>query len=262
MPPAPSTSGISAAISQRLKSAFDHNIDKPHRQHGEDIAIAVIAGHARLRFHALQTPPAGPAKYRRRDRWRREWRPSSSSHSRTCRGVRLSPSMQHGTAIDAEKPFAQHRLVQNAQHRHFVIFQRDQRAPFMTAGDEGAGAVHRVEYPAQAGSCRAFRHTPRPGCASSGRSRSMMARMARSPPLSASVTGSKACRAGLVRHFDTLAEKRADHRAAGIGQAIGKGDHFSSTDHGEVFQNRDDQAARYDHRPAHPAWAGSARCRS
>ena len=63
----------------------------------------------------------------------------------------------------------------------------------------------------------------------------MMARMARSPPLSASVTGSKARAPRLVHHFDALAEIGTDHRARGIGQAIGKGDQFFVDAH-MVFQ--------------------------
>ena len=36
----------------------------------------------------------------------------------------------------------------------------------------------------------------------------------------------------LVRHFDALAEQGPDHRAGGIGQAIGESDQFGFDSHG------------------------------
>ena len=70
-----------------------------------------------------------------------------------------------------------------------------------------------------------------PRMASSGRSRAIRSRMARSAPRSASVTGSKAALPSLWETIDGLAEKRTDHRAAGIGQAVGEGDGFGINPH-------------------------------
>ena len=52
-----------------------------------------------------------------------------------------------GDAIAADPTFAGHRLVDGAEHRHAVLEQPDQGAKARPAGDEGAGAVNRVDHP-------------------------------------------------------------------------------------------------------------------
>ncbi len=54
-----------------------------------------------------------------------------SAHSRTFKGVRTLSATSTLLAIDAQETFAQHRLIDDAQHRHAVMLQRDQRTPFM-----------------------------------------------------------------------------------------------------------------------------------
>jgi hypothetical protein len=55
-------------------------------------------------------------------------------------------SIACGAAV-AGKFFARERLVHHAEHRLAEAHQTDQRAPGHHAGDEGFGAVDRVEHP-------------------------------------------------------------------------------------------------------------------
>ena len=72
-----------------------------------------------------------------------------------------------------------------------VFFQRDQRAPFMPPGDEGARAVHRIEHPAIAALPGRLAEFLAQDAVVRPLARDQVARMARSAPRSASVTGSK-----------------------------------------------------------------------
>ena len=85
----------------------------------------------------------------------------------------------------------------------------DQRAEQRPAGDEGAGAVDRVEHPAQPRLRPVQRRTPRRGCRARGSARDSTARIACSAVRSAMVTGLGRLQLGASR-----CGKRPDHRPA------------------------------------------------
>ena len=70
-----------------------------------------------------------------------------------------------------------------------AVQQADQGAEERPPGDEGAGAVDRVEHPEPLGLRPARRRTPRPGCRGRGSARGSSPRIACSAARSASVTG-------------------------------------------------------------------------
>src|SRR6516165_110803 len=59
-------------------------------------------------------------------------------------------------AVDADEPFAQYRLIDDSEDSDAVLLQRDQRTPFVTAGDESSCAVHRIQNPSQSVRRRLF----------------------------------------------------------------------------------------------------------
>ena len=66
--------------------------------------------------------------------------------------------MQGWPAAHGTKPLADIRLVHNAQNRHAILRQRDERAPARHAGNKGARAINRIDDPAKiiAGTGRLF----------------------------------------------------------------------------------------------------------
>ena len=94
---------------------------------------------------------------------------------------------------------------------------------------------------------------------SSGRSRSMMARMARLAALVGFGDGIEGAAARLVRHFDALAEIGPDHRARGIGQAMGEGDQLFVDGHVAFQKETIDPPATIRMPPARMGMVGGAR---
>ena len=100
-----------------------------------------------------------------------------------------------------------------------VVAQADQRGPDRQAGDEGARAVDRDRAPRRTRRPAGPRHIPRRSPRGRDSAAEIRLRMARSAPLSASVTGSKPCRSALVDQAVVGAEQRQDRRGRRAGSA-------------------------------------------
>ena len=70
------------------------------------------------------------------------------AQDRVCQRRGVFGGDDFGGAGIADEAFAQHRLVDDSQNPFAALFQRDQRAPHVMTGDEGARAVDRIEHPA------------------------------------------------------------------------------------------------------------------
>src|SRR6202020_2950688 len=57
-------------------------------------------------------------------------------------------------AVGADESLSQNGLVDDAQDRAAVLFQRDQATPFVSSGDKAAGAIDGIEHPAQSAGAR------------------------------------------------------------------------------------------------------------
>ena len=139
-----------------------------------------------------------------------------------------------GVTVDANESLAQHRLVQDAQQRHVILFQRDQRAPFVAAGDEGAGAIDRIEHPTEAGRAGLFAIF----LAQDGVVRALAVDDGADGAFGATIglgDGIEAVQPLFVRHIDALAEKGPDRCPAGIGQAARKLDGLVINGHGAIL---------------------------
>jgi NAD(P)-dependent dehydrogenase (short-subunit alcohol dehydrogenase family) len=131
------------------------------------------------------------------------------------------------TPVRAHIALAQNRLVENAEHRAAVLLQRDERAPFVPAGDEGARAVHRIEHPAQAARARFFAiflaedSVGRPLAFDDRADRGFGTLVGLGHGIE---DGPAVDDRPLVGHIDADAEIGPDHRARRIGKPVREGD--------------------------------------
>ena len=130
--------------------------------------------------------------------------------------------MKFRAAVKAQEALVQHRLVDDAEQTPFLFFQRDQRAPGRSAGDEGARPVDGIENPAK------------PARALFGAVLLAKNAIARAlgadqrPHRRLGVTIGRGhrieTRLALVGDVETVAEVGADHRARRVGESVREGD--------------------------------------
>jgi len=123
-------------------------------------------------------------------------------------------------AGDAHPALAGHRLVDDAEDRHLAIQQADQRAEHRPAGDEGPGAIDRVQHPAEP-RLRPIQPELLAQNAVTGESRG--------EHRAHGLLGAAICdRHRTVVRFlvrgEAGAEQRAHHRAGHVGGCLGRGD--------------------------------------
>src|ERR1700759_1344987 len=126
----------------------------------------------------------------------------------------------------ADETLAQDRLVDDAERRTRAVMQRDQGAPGVTAGDEGARAVYGIENPGESARARFVAV--------------LFAQNTVAGPLGADEIAHRRLRAAvgfrdgiehrlgtcraLVDDLDALAEIGAHHARGRVGKAVGEGD--------------------------------------
>ncbi len=170
-PPAPSTIGISGDDVVGLKPGLDDDVGVAGGDHAEGVAVAAVAGEA----HRRPRPGRRPAGRRRRRS------PgvvvNSAASARLGAGARRERrrgppgAAVPGARAIAGKALAGEGLGHHAEQRLALAQKADQRAPHRQAGDEGAGAVDRIEHPDEFRVRRARCQIPRRRCRGPGKSR-------------------------------------------------------------------------------------------
>ena len=122
-----------------------------------------------------------------------------------------------GAAIAGET-LARERLMHHAEHRLAEPRQRDQRAPGRHAGNEGLGAVDRVEHPDIFGVGALGAELLADDAVLREMSGGSASRIASSAARSAAVTGSKRPPPALVLDGERGAEERQDGFAGDVGE--------------------------------------------
>src|SRR5471032_2885890 len=220
-----------------LEARLDDNVHKAQRQRREQITVSAVAGHARGIADALERGGLLGRKIREGIGGAENGVFQLGAFA-YFQGGAFFAFQQNGASVDAQETLAQHRLVENAQHRYAVMLQRDQGAPFMPPGDEGARAVHGIQHPAPfvigltARLLAIF-------LAQDGVVGTLALDDGADGAFGALVglgNGIEGMDTGLVNDRDKLAEEGPDHRAAGVRQAMGKSNKLLIHGHGAAFQ--------------------------
>ena len=128
-----------------LDLGLDHQIDQPGRQHAIGVAVAAVARELDLVFHPAESGAVGLVHQERaggeQDRFVER---RAGAHVQIALARRAAIARR---AAVAGKSLARERLVHHAEDRLAEAHQPDQRAPGRHAGDEGFGAVDRIEHP-------------------------------------------------------------------------------------------------------------------
>ena len=128
-----------------LELGLDDQIDMAGRQHAIGVAVAAVAREP----HRVLDPAEGRAvglvhQQRAGGEQHRLGEVGAGPHLQRALARRTAVVRRAAVAAEA---FAGERLVHHAVDRLAVAHQRDQRAPGRHAGDEGLGAVDRIEHP-------------------------------------------------------------------------------------------------------------------
>src|SRR2546423_13220820 len=128
-----------------METRLDDQIDKTQRENAEDVAVAAEPGHA---DGLLDT--AESIVFVRREvgigmRGAKNGLREILARPHPERRMRAACGNQLGDAISADEALAEHRLIDDSQHRASIFFQSNQRGPLVASGNEGAGPVDRIE---------------------------------------------------------------------------------------------------------------------
>ena len=129
----------------RLQARLHHEVDMARRQHAIGVAVGAVAIGAAARLHRVEAASRLRVEQARRgghDRGRLQPL-AGADHEAAAAGRALVA----GACAVAPEALADEGLVHHAEDRRAVAGEADQRAPDGDAGDEGLGAVDRIEDP-------------------------------------------------------------------------------------------------------------------
>ena len=121
------------------------------RDHAIGVAVAAIAGEADGALDAVIGVAVGPAKRNGVVVKQRRRRRGASQGRVASRCLAGAVGVARPLAPSPAKALAGEGLRHHAEHRLAVLEKADQHAPERQPGDEGAGAVDRVEHPDEFG---------------------------------------------------------------------------------------------------------------